>query len=82
MGYDEIPAKLLKDSKHTTAKTLTQLINISYKKSTFPNCMKKGIVKAVHKKDDPEHPANYRPLDFHLERLVLSTLDLRCGELL
>ena len=62
VGYDEIPAKLLKDSKHTTAKTLTQLIDISYKKSTFPNCMKKGIVKAVHKKDDPEDPANYRPL--------------------
>ena len=62
VGHDEISAKLLKDSKLIVAKTLTQLINLSYKKSIFPNCMKKGIVRAVHKKDDPEDPANYRPL--------------------
>ena len=68
VGHDNIHAKLLKDSKATIAKTLTQLVNISYKKSTFPNCLKKGIVKAVYKKEDPEDPSNYRPLT------ILSTL--------
>ena len=68
VGYDNISAKLLKDSKHTIAKTLTQLINISYRKSIFPNCMKKGIVRPIFKKEDPEDPSNYRPLT------ILSTL--------
>ena len=68
VGYDDISAKLLKDSKETISETLTKLVNISYRKSTFPQCLKKGIVRAVHKKDDPEDPANYRPLT------ILSTL--------
>ena len=68
VGYDDIHAKLLKDSKTTIAPILTKLVNISYRKSTFPRCMKMGIIKAVHKKDDPEDPANYRPLT------ILSTL--------
>ena len=62
VGHDEISAKLLKDSKLTVASSLTKLVNLSYKTSTFPDCMKKGIVKAVHKKEDTEDPANYRPL--------------------
>ena len=52
VGYDEISAKLLKDSKLTKASTLTQLVNLNYRTSTFPDCMKKGIVKAVHTKED------------------------------
>jgi hypothetical protein len=68
VGYDDIHAKLLKDAKITIAPILTRLVNISYRKSTFPRCMKMGIIKAVHKKDDPEDPANYRPLT------ILSTL--------
>ena len=68
VGYDDISAKLLKDSKETISETLTKLVNISYRKSTFPQCLKKGIVRAVHKKDDTEDPANYRPLT------ILSTL--------
>ena len=68
VGYDDIHAKLLKDAKITIAPILTKLVNISYRKSIFPRCMKMGIIKAVHKKDDPEDPANYRPLT------ILSTL--------
>lgn len=62
VGIDEINAKLLKDSKHIIATSLKQLINISYKTSTFPSCMKIAIVKAVHKKESTEDPSNYRPL--------------------
>ena len=62
VGNDDISARLLKETKQTIAKSLTQLINLSYKTSTFPNCMKHAIVKAVHKKDSTEDPSNYRPL--------------------
>ena len=68
VGHDNIHARLLKDSKMTIAKTLTQLVNISYKKAIFPTCMKKGIVRPIYKKDDPEDPGNYRPIT------ILSTL--------
>ena len=68
VGYDDINARLMKDTKNTIATTLKQLVNLSYKKSTFPACMKKAIVRAVHKKDDTEEPSNYRPLS------ILSTL--------
>lgn len=68
VGEDDISARLLKDAKYTVAKTLTKLVNISYKTSTFPSCMKKAIVKAIHKKDDTDDPSNYRPLS------ILSTV--------
>ena len=68
VGMDDINARLLKDAKHTVAETITQLVNISYKTSTFPSCMKKAIVKAIHKKENTEDPSNYRPLS------ILSTV--------
>ena len=37
-------------------------MNISYEKNTFPNCLKKAIVRAIHKKDNTEEASNYRPL--------------------
>ena len=57
--------RLLKDAKHTIAETLTQLVS---KTCTFPTCMKKAIVKAIHKKECTEDPSNYRPLS------ILSTV--------
>lgn len=62
VGSDDINAKLIKDSKHIISNSLMQLINISYKTSVFPSCMKKAIVKAIHKKESTEDPSNYRPL--------------------
>lgn len=68
VGTDDINARLLKDAKHTIAKTLTQLVNISYKTNTFPSCMKNAKVIAIHKKESTEDPSNYRPLS------ILSTV--------
>ena len=68
VGEDDISARLLKDAKYIVAETLTKLVNISYRKSTFPACMKKAIVRAIHKKEDTEDPSNYRPLS------ILSTV--------
>ena len=57
VGTDDINARLLKDAKHTIAETLTQLVNISYKTNTFPSCMKKANVIAIHKKESTEDPS-------------------------
>ena len=62
VGCDNINVRLVKDSKHTIAKLLKQLVNISFKTSTFPDSMKKAIVRAIHKKGETEQPGNYRPL--------------------
>ena len=51
VGYDNINAKLLKDSKTVIAESLTKLVNLSYETQKFPNCMKKAIVRPIHKKE-------------------------------
>ena len=61
-GPDEISAKLLKDAKSTIADSLTRLVNLSYRKSTFPTSMKKAVIKPLHKKNSTEEISNYRPL--------------------
>ena len=61
-GTDDINARLIKDAKHTIAKSLTKLVNLSYSMSTFPDSMKIAIIKALHKKNCTEDPSNYRPL--------------------
>ena len=61
-GEDEISAKLIKDAKYTIAGPLTKLVNLSYKKSTFPSSMKIAVIKALHKKNCTEDISNYRPL--------------------
>ena len=61
-GYDEIPAKLVKDAKAVISPVLTKIINIGYETATFPDCMKPAIIKAIHKKDDPDDISNYRPI--------------------
>ena len=62
VGTDEINVKLIKDTKLTIAESLRQLVNLGYKKSKFPKCMKTAIVKAIHKKGETDDPSNYRPL--------------------
>ena len=62
VGYDNINAKLLKESKTVIAESLTKLVNLSYETQKFPNCMKKAIVRPIHKKESTEEPSNYRPL--------------------
>jgi hypothetical protein len=62
VGHDNINAKLLKESKNVISTSLTKLVNLSYKTEKFPNCMKKAVVRAIHKKESTEEPSNYRPL--------------------
>ena len=61
-GTDDINARFIKDAKDELVPILTQLINLSYKLSQFPDAMKKARIKALHKKDSTEDIANYRPI--------------------
>ena len=61
-GADEVGAKLIKDASEVLSPVLAQIINIGYETCTFPDCMKKATIKALHKKDDPDKISNYRPI--------------------
>ena len=61
-GCDNIGSRLIKDAKIIIVPILTKIINLGYKTSTFPDCMKKATIKALHKKDDPDDISNYRPI--------------------
>ena len=68
IGDDKIGAKIIKDIKHTISPILAKIINKGYKTNTFPNCMKKAIIRAIHKKESTNDISNYRPIS------ILSTL--------
>ena len=63
-GFDSISAKVLKDSKSILSPFLTKIINVSYQNQTFPDCLKKAVVKPIYKKDsnDVNVISNYRPI--------------------
>ena len=61
-GHDGISAKIIKDGKPTLTPILTKLVNLSYEKNVFPDCMKIAAIKALHKKDDKNTFSNYRPI--------------------
>ena len=61
-GHDDISAKIIKDAKPTLVPILMKLVNLSYEVHTFPDCMKIAAIKALHKKEDKNDFANYRPI--------------------
>lgn len=61
-GEDNISAKLLKDTKFTIAESITKLVNLSYSLKTFPDSMKKAIIRPIYKKNCIEDMSNYRPI--------------------
>ena len=61
-GADGISARILKDCKEVILPTLTSLVNLSFRTSTFPETMKEATIKCLHKKNSTEEPSNYRPL--------------------
>ena len=62
IGCDNIGIKIIKDLKDILVPLLTELINIGYETSKFPDCMKMGIIKPIFKKDDRNEISNYRPI--------------------
>ena len=61
-GSDEISARLLKSAAPAIRTHLRDMVNLSYKSSTFPEALKKAHVKTLHKEGDHNDPAQYRPI--------------------
>ena len=55
----DIPVRIIKDSKFTFPKILSEMFNLYIDNNTFPNGLKKADVV---KKDDPFDKTNYRPI--------------------
>ena len=61
-GYDYLDVRLIKDLKKVIAPILTKLINLGNEVKKFPNCLKRAIIKPIHKSEDPNNISNYRPI--------------------
>ena len=61
-GIDEISPKILKLAKPMVKKPITQLINMSFETSTFPDSLKIAQVVPIHKKNSTMCAGNYRPV--------------------
>ena len=59
-GYDELPAKLIKNISIKIIKPMTLLINRCMLENEFPKSMKKANMTAVLKKKDKLNKDNYR----------------------
>ena len=62
VGYDNINAKLTKDSKEVISPWLTKIINTAYKTCIFPDNMKITNIKPIYKENNKERISNYRPI--------------------
>ena len=61
-GIDNIPAKIIKQAKTIITPYITKIINISFETNTFPDILKKAIIKPIFKNDDKNDISNYRPI--------------------
>ena len=61
IGFENISARILKDSASVITESLTKLFNQSFVTRTLPSLWKSGKVSAIFKKDCD--PNNYRPIN-------------------
>ena len=61
-GYDEVPARILKQNINIFIKPLTHLINSSIKEGIFPDELKIAKVVPIFKAADKHCIENYRPI--------------------
>ena len=61
-GFDNIPARLLKDAADYIAYPLSYIFNMSLSKGVFPDTMKIAKVTPVYKKGEKDILGNYRPI--------------------
>ena len=62
MGYDNIPAKLLKLSSDVLGPVITPIINKCIDDCIFPSDLKYAEVSSIFKKSDKLNKENYRPI--------------------
>ena len=61
-GYDNLPARLLKDAAPFIASPLTHIFNVSMEEGKFPDAFKIAKVTPIFKKGSKDDPGNYRPI--------------------
>ena len=61
-GCDGISTKILKLAQTTVVKPITNMINLTIKKSQFPDDAKKAVVAPLHKKNSCLDKENFRPV--------------------
>jgi hypothetical protein len=76
-GFDNIPAKVIKQCKPIISNQLTSLINLSIDTGVFPDSLKKAQVTPLHKKNYPLSKTNYRPVSV-LPQLLRTLLTFIC----
>ena len=62
IGLDKISARLLRYAAHTICPSVTRLLNLSIRSSTFPDLWKCSKVTALFKSGDLTNATNYRPI--------------------
>jgi hypothetical protein len=79
-GSDHITAEMLRPIAHHLSKVLEPFLNLCFRHSWIPIAWRTAQVVPIYKKDDPNNPANYRPISLTstfrklLERLLLPDL--------
>lgn len=68
-GWDNIPAKILKDYSHYIVEPLLHLINLSIRTGKFPNALKIAKIIPIYKSGSKSSIINFRPIS------LLSVID-------
>ena len=61
-GYDQITTRSIKENILVLAPVLTELVNMMFRESVFPDCLKVAKVIPLFKKGSKSNPTNYRPI--------------------
>lgn len=72
-GPDRLHPKLLKETALSLSKPLTKLFNLSIRTKTIPWEWKEGVISAIFKKGNKNHPGNYRPVS--LTSIICKTME-------
>ncbi|CAG9112155.1 unnamed protein product [Plutella xylostella] len=62
VGWDSIPAKVLKSSSNVLVPLMTHICNLSFRSGIFPESFKIAIIHPIHKGGNMDSVNNYRPI--------------------
>ena len=61
-GQDEVPVKVLIECREVISPVQCDIVNLSFERGKFPDCMELAIVIPLYKSGDIKLPANFRPI--------------------
>lgn len=62
VGHDDLRTDVIKKNAYIIAKPLAHALNLSLVQGSFPDILKKSVVKPLHKKGTKTDMGNYRPV--------------------